>query len=86
MHEAEITSCDPPEGNHPKKDIVCTKLAKVDGNISDLIKFDQECTKESEPVKASIVGVYKGNPVKFEKVFVNKCQLKKSYPEIFEFE
>jgi Subtilisin inhibitor-like len=74
--KAWTLTCDPPGGDHPDAAAACKALTAAAQNAFTPVAKDQQCTQIfGGPETATIVGTWKGEPVKATYTRVNGCEI-----------
>ncbi|MFP3963737.1 SSI family serine proteinase inhibitor [Actinomadura fulvescens] len=76
--KAEIATLSCPAGtssSHPDATEACADLTNVRGDLGDIQEAPQKCPSAYKAVKGRAVGVWAGQPVAWERIFANRCEL-----------
>ncbi|MBW8485814.1 SSI family serine proteinase inhibitor [Actinomadura parmotrematis] len=79
-----VLRCDPPAGEHPRKEDACRELEQRRGRAEAPAK-DVVCTREYAPVVADASGMWRGSPVAFHARYANSCELSARTGALFAF-
>ncbi|MGW3468931.1 SSI family serine proteinase inhibitor [Saccharopolyspora sp. NPDC000995] len=79
-------NCDPASGDHPRASVACDELHQVEGKFERLDPGQpKNCTKESRQTTASAEGTWRGQPVGYQVLLANPCELKAATGSVFAF-
>jgi hypothetical protein len=70
--QATLT-CDPPGGSHPYAAKACEQLSQANGHIEEIPEDPGPCPLIFDPVVATAVGVWRGEPRTFAQQYGNSC-------------
>ncbi|GAA0525775.1 hypothetical protein GCM10009545_30110 [Saccharopolyspora thermophila] len=81
-----VLHCEPVGGNHPRAELACADLMKVDGNLERLGSGRAgHCTKDARQVWATAVGTWRGRPIDYRATGANLCAFKHQTGAVFDF-
>lgn len=84
---AHQLTCEPPGGDHPYRTAACRDLAIAGGDFSALPgEPERTCTGLYDPVTATALGQWQGFPLRFQRTYVNKCNLTAYTGPVFRFD
>ncbi|MGN9779797.1 SSI family serine proteinase inhibitor [Nonomuraea sp. ZG12] len=70
---------------HPYGEITCAIVDAVDGDFDRLPGNPRLCTKEYDPVTATMNGLWRNRPIGWQKTYSNACMLDARTGPIFRF-
>ncbi|ATE57130.1 MULTISPECIES: subtilase-type protease inhibitor [Actinosynnema] len=85
-HEQALLRCDPPSGTHQRAWQACLALAEVNGHVGRMRDSNQVCTMEYNPIKVSVLGVWRGQTRSFSGEYSNPCVMGSVTKSVFSFE
>ncbi|MEU6994696.1 SSI family serine proteinase inhibitor [Streptomyces sp. NPDC046465] len=81
-----LLRCAPePAGHHPRAAEACEAIAHARGDFDALPRDPHVCTKEFEPVTATVTGTYRGRAVGWHKTYPNACAMDVETGHVFRF-
>ncbi|MEU7645006.1 SSI family serine proteinase inhibitor [Streptomyces huasconensis] len=78
--------CEPePGGHHPHAAKACRAIHRAKADFGALADDPHACTKQFEPVTASVLGTYRGRLVSWRKTYPNACEMDVDTGHVFRF-
>lgn len=77
-------TCEPSGGLHPRADLACDALTRVDGNVGSLATGQAVCTLEYNPVRVKATGTWRGERRTFEAEYPNPCVMHAETGPVFD--
>ncbi|WP_158891384.1 SSI family serine proteinase inhibitor [Amycolatopsis anabasis] len=82
---AATLDCPQGTGNHRYGDEACRQLAAAGGDPDRLTGVPgMVCTKQYEPVQATVTGTWNGKPLHWQHTFGNSCELHAATGAVFD--
>ncbi|WP_055568083.1 SSI family serine proteinase inhibitor [Streptomyces atriruber] len=81
-----LLHCAPePSGAHPQAAKACEAIARAGGDFDALPDDPHACTKEFDPVTATVTGSYEGRAIDWRKTYPNACAMDVDTGYVFRF-
>ncbi|MET8690348.1 SSI family serine proteinase inhibitor [Streptomyces sp. NPDC004732] len=81
-----LLRCAPePSGAHPQAAKACEAIAQAGGDFNALPDDPHACTKEFDPVTATVTGSYEGRAISWHKTYPNACTMDADTGYVFRF-
>ncbi|WP_405782830.1 SSI family serine proteinase inhibitor [Streptomyces sp. NBC_00859] len=81
-----LLRCAPDEDEtHPEAAAACRALTRSGGSFDRLDGEPRACTRQSDPVRATVAGTWGGRPTHWGRTFANACSLDAATGPVFRF-
>lgn len=82
---AVVIQCPGRAYQHPYGEATCAVVAAAGGDFDRLPGDPHPCTKEYDPVTATMSGIWRNRPITWQKTFSNACVLDAATGPVFRF-